>query len=266
MKYEADKILGEIANTHLTNFAGAVGAGWVHGEAPVSTLVPFAGEAASGLLGWLRGLEQAGFSPEQIERLLHSVVAGRERDQLLAPDLVVSGPDVPGVPTADTSAVVQSLFQEAETEIVLAGYAFYNGRLLFERLAEQKAKRPDLRIIFHVDVPRKHGDTASADSLILKYASEFREKHWPWKPFPEVYFDPRALDTDSKIRASLHAKVVVIDRKKILLTSANFTEAAHQKNIELGVLCALPYLAERVCSYFEGLRNSSQLRRLPHCA
>ncbi len=263
MKHGADKVLGEIASAHLVNFASAVGAGWVYGESPVSALVPFAGEAAAGLLGWLHGLEQAGFTPEQIERLLHAVIAGRERDQILAPDLVVSGPDVPGVPTADTSAVVQSLFQEAENEIVLAGYAFYNGRLLFERLAEHKTKRPNLRIIFHVDVPRKHGDTTSADALILKYASEFREKHWPWQPFPEVYFDPRALDPDSKVRASLHAKVVVIDRRKILLTSANFTEAAHQKNIELGVLCSLPYLAERVCSYFEALRQTGQLRRLP---
>ena len=72
-------------------------------------------------------------------------------------------------------------------------------------MAEHKAKRPDLRIILHVDVPRKNGDTKLADSLILKYASEFREKHWPWKPFPEVYFDPRALDHDSKVRASLQS-------------------------------------------------------------
>ncbi|MBI4623943.1 MAG: hypothetical protein HY736_12100 [Verrucomicrobia bacterium] len=64
-------------------------------------------------------------------------------------------------------------------------------------------------------------------------------------------------------RASLHAKVVVVDRRKILITSANFTEAAHKTNIELGVLCSVPYLAERVCSYFEALRNSAQLRRLP---
>ncbi len=263
VKHAADHVLGGIASPHLASLASAVGAGWVHGEAPASTLVPFAGEAAEALVAWLHGLEGASFSAAQIERVLHAIIASRERDKTLAPDLVVSGPEVPGVPTADTYAVVQSLFQEAEHEIVLAGYAFYNGRMLFERLAEQKAKRPDLRIIFHVDVPRRHSDTTSADALILGYADEFRKKHWPWTPFPEVFFDPRALEADAKLRASLHAKVVVVDRRKILITSANFTEAAHQKNIELGVLCAVPYLAERVCSYFEGLRNSGQLSRLP---
>jgi hypothetical protein len=263
VKHAADSVLGNIASPHLAGLARAVGAGWVHGEAPASALAPFAGDAAEPLVAWLHELEGAGFSAAQIERVLHAIIASRERDQTLMPDLVVSGPEVPGVPTADTYAVVQSLFQEAETEIVLAGYAFFNGRMLFQRLAEHKAKCPGLRIIFHVDVPRKYGDTTSADSLIIKYATEFREKHWPWEPFPEVYFDARALDTDSKLRASLHAKVVVIDRKKLFLTSANFTESAHEKNIELGLLCAVPYLAERVCAYFEALRNSGQLQRLP---
>lgn len=263
MKCANDQVLAGIASPHLTALANAVGAGWVHGEAPVAALAPFAGGAADALGTWLRDLETTGFSTTQIERLLHAVVAARERDKTLAPELVVSGPEVPGVPTADTYAVVQSLFQEAEKEIVLAGYAFFNGRLLFERLAERKAKRPELRIIFHVDVPRRHGDTTSADAIILAYAEEFRRKHWPWSPFPEVYFDPRALEPSGEARASLHAKAVVVDRRKLLITSANFTEAAHLKNIELGVLCSVPYLAERVCSYFEALRSSGQLRRLP---
>jgi len=258
-----DKALAALSAANLASFATAVEAGWINGASPEVIFRPHGGDLAAALRGWLLNIESAGFTPAQTARLISAVIAGRERDQILAPDLVVSGPDVPGVPTADTYSVVQSLFQEAESEIVLAGYAFYNGRLLFERLAEQKAKRPALRIIFHVDVARKHGDTTSPDALVMKYAHEFREKHWPWKPFPEAYFDPRALDADGKIRASLHAKVVVVDRRKILLTSANFTEAAHQKNIELGVLCSVPYLAERVCSYFEALRQTGQLRRLP---
>jgi len=183
--------------------------------------------------------------------------------RILIPDLVVSGLDVPGVPTADTYAVVQSLFQEAENEIVLAGYAFHNGKLLFERLAEQKRSRPHLRIIFHVDVPRRAGDTTTADDIILRYAEEFRSRHWPWQPFPEVYFDPRALDIGSHTRASLHAKVVVVDRTKLFLTSANFTEAAQQRNIEMGLLSNASYLAEQFASYFEGLRTAGHLRRLP---
>ncbi len=263
MKFKDDEVLGRISSPALGSFASAVGASWVHGGSPVAAFTPFGGEAARDLSAWLQGLEKSGFTGEQIERLIHAVVSGRERDAALAPDLVVSGPDVPGVPTADTMAVVQSLFQEAEREVLIAGYAFHNGQALLQRLAKRAADRPGMRLLFHVDVARRYGDSTSADALILKYAADFHAKHWPWKPSPEIYFDPRALETETEFRASLHAKVVVVDRKKIFLTSANFTGAAQERNIELGVLCALPYLAERVCLYFEGLRRSGALRRLP---
>jgi phosphatidylserine/phosphatidylglycerophosphate/cardiolipin synthase-like enzyme len=259
----ADSILASLPDAALTGLATAIEAGWLSGSSPDSAFASVAGENGAVVGAWLTTLEKAEFRPAQIARLLRSIVASRQRDRVLVPDLVVSGPDVPGVPTSDTYAVVQTLFQEAENEIVVAGYAFHNGKLLFERLAEQKKLRAQLRIIFHVDVPRKAGDTSSPEAIILRYADEFRTRHWPWKPFPEVYFDPRALEIDSHCRASLHAKVVVVDRSKLFLTSANFTEAAHQRNIEMGLLSRAAYLAEQVAVYFEGLRQSGRLQRLP---
>jgi len=259
----ADTIVTSLSDAALSALATAVEAGWLSGGAPESAFASIAGEHAAALAAWVGSLQQAAFSPAQVAVLLRSVVSGRQRDRVLVPDLVVSGPDVPGVPTAATYAVVQSLFREARAEIVLAGYAFHNGRLLFERLAEQTRIRPQLRIIFHVDVPRRSGDTTSSDDLVLRYAEEFRTRHWPWQPFPEVYFEPRALDTDPQRRASLHAKVVVVDRATLFLTSANFTEAAHQRNIEMGLLSRAAYLAEQVAAYFEGLRQSGRLQRLP---
>lgn len=46
-------------------------------------------------------MEDAAFTPAQTARLLRSVIVGCHRDRVLVPDLDVSGPDVPGVPTAD---------------------------------------------------------------------------------------------------------------------------------------------------------------------
>ena len=260
---DPDAILVSLADAALMALATSVEAGWLDGRSPDSAFASIAGEKGVSVSAWIRSLESASFNPAQIARLVRSIVVGRQRDRILVPDLVVSGPDVPGVPTSDTHAVVQSLFQEAQNEIVLAGYAFHNGKLLFERLAERKKGRPDLRIIFHVDVPRRAGDTSTSDAIILRYAEEFRTRHWPWQPFPEVYFDPRALHTDSHTRASLHAKVVVVDRAKLFLTSANFTEAAQQRNIEMGLLSRAAYLAEQVATYFEGLRQAGHLHRLP---
>lgn len=258
-----DTILASLSDAALAALATGIEAGWFSGSSPDSAFAGLAGENGSAVAGWIRSLETAAFTPVQIARLIRAIVAGRQRDRVLVPDLVVSGPDLPGVPTADTYAVVQSLFQEAQNEIILAGYAFHNGKLLFERLAEQKRQRPELRIIFHVDVPRRAGDTLTDESIVLRYAEEFRKKHWPWEPFPEVFYDPRAMDTNAHTRASLHAKVVVVDRSKLFLTSANFTDAAQQRNIEMGLLCQVTYLAEQVAAYFEGLRHSGRLLRLP---
>lgn len=259
----AGTILRSLSDSSLNSLARAVQAGWLSGDSPESAFSSIAGENGAAVSTWLTTLHDLDFTPNQIAKTLESIVAGRQRERSIIPDLVVSGPDVPGVPTSDTHAVVQTLFQEAQLEIILAGYAFHNGRLLFERLAEQKRLSPKLRIIFHVDVPRRAGDTSTPESIILRYADEFRTRHWPWRPFPEVFFDPRALNVDSHARASLHAKVVVVDRSKLFLTSANFTEAAQQRNVEMGLLSRSTHLAEQVASYFEGLRQSGHLQRLP---
>lgn len=256
-------ILAGIPDSALEELAKAIEAGWLCTTSPVSSFLAITGENAPRIPELLQSLDSQGFSPAQTACLLRTVVAGRQRDRTLLPDLVVSGPDVPGVPTADTHAVVQSLFQEARGEVVVAGYAFHNGRLHFERLAEQRQRRPNLKVLFHVDVPRRLGDTSTAEEIVQRYSVEFRERHWPWRPAPEVFYDPRALSPDPSTRASLHAKVVVVDRSALLLTSANFTEAAHHRNIEMGILSRNAGLASQVAMYFEGLRQSGALLPLP---
>lgn len=51
----------------------------------------------------------------------------------------------------------------------------------------------------------------------------------------------------------LHANAVIIDARYTLLTSANFTEAAQQRNIEAGVLLDDPRLATRLSQQFNQL-------------
>lgn len=61
----------------------------------------------------------------------------------------------------------------------------------------------------------------------------------------------------------LHAKCVVTDGRWTLLTSANFTEAAQERNIEAGVLVDDPRLAARVTRQLDELVHRRALRRLP---
>jgi phosphatidylserine/phosphatidylglycerophosphate/cardiolipin synthase-like enzyme len=63
--------------------------------------------------------------------------------------------------------------------------------------------------------------------------------------------------------ACLHAKCVVVDEERLLITSANFTEAAHERNIEAGVLMRDRTIAKAIRSQFEMLVVSKQIERVP---
>lgn len=68
-------------------------------------------------------------------------------------------------------------------------------------------------------------------------------------------YDPRALDPASATRASLHAKVLIVDRRSALVTSANFTDAAQKRNVETGVLITYRPFVIRLADTFAGLQK-----------
>jgi len=54
---------------------------------------------------------------------------------------------------------------------------------------------------------------------------------------------------------------VIVDRERALITSANFTDAAQRKNIELGVAIRHRPTIERLANYLAGLCADGQLAR-----
>ncbi len=178
-------------------------------------------------------------------------------------DLVLSGPDVQGSPTRDTQAVMQSLLAEAKQEVLLVGYVIHNAQNLFRPLATQMERRNNLKVWCCLDVQRKWQDYRPDSEILAEFADEFVTTHWPWKPLPSVFYDPRSLDNSDNTRSSLHAKCIVIDRQIALITSANFTEAAQQRNIEAGVLIRDRPFAERIAKYFDGLLELKLLCSVP---
>ena len=87
-------------------------------------------------------------------------------------------------------------------------------------------------------------------------------KQWPGARLPEVFSDRRALSMERGPRAVLHAKCVVVDERWSFVTSANFTEAAQERNIEVGVVLDHPALAQALGAQFQGLRERGRFRRM----
>ena len=60
----------------------------------------------------------------------------------------------------------------------------------------------------------------------------------------------------------MHAKCVVVDETAAFLTSANFTEAAQERNIEVGLLSHDARVATALVREFDAMVESGKLRPL----
>lgn len=131
---------------------------------------------------------------------------------------VWTGPssDQPG--TRLTIAVIADLIAEAEHELLLVSYAAYPPATL--RTALDAACLRGVQVTTLLESPLDQpGFTGPED------------------PFPGLEGTPlRWPGTDRPPHASMHAKLLVVDRKTALIGSANLTEAALGRNLECGVL------------------------------
>jgi phosphatidylserine/phosphatidylglycerophosphate/cardiolipin synthase-like enzyme len=213
----------------------------------------------------LSELADRGMRPEHVALVLDAIAATRADRP--APDdaveLVWTGPEAAGTANRDTAVVVRELFAQACDSVVVAGFAVYQGRTVFRGLAERMAARPGLRVRLYLNVHRGHQDALPDGEVVRGFARKFVEQDWPdGHPMPEVYYDPRSLAAGPAGRSSLHAKCVVVDRRVALVTSANFTEAAQERNIEVGVLVRSARFAARLADHFASLADAGLLRRL----
>ena len=160
-------------------------------------------------------------------------------------ELVSSGPDAAGT-TRDTGVVLRELFATGEQRVLVVGFAVHQGREIFAALADRMRHRPDLAVRLCLDIRRAPGDTTRSDALLRRFAERFIRHEWPGPRLPDLFYDPRSLTEGETHRASLHAKCVVVDNQQVFVSSANFTEAAQQRNVEIGLLLQSVVLGQRI--------------------
>lgn len=224
--------------------------------------------AADEMQAELNRLDGLGVHPKHVAytaRLLAQEKAHTQvvRDRI---DLVWTGPEVTGSSSRDASTVARELLGAAKRSVLLSSYAIDTDRDklrgLLGKLAERMDEVEDLEVRLLVNIPRKwkHGvqDARPAAEIVEEFAGRFK-KRWPGERLPKVFYDPRSLEKGHGDKACLHAKVVVVDRVKALVSSANLTEAAHERNIEAGVLVAEAAFAENVVRQFRSLVDADEL-------
>lgn len=219
---------------------------------------------ATAIAAVLQAFADAGATPAALAMtlaLLADTKTPGSTDDLV--DLVWTGPETPEAPSRDTGAVVRELFLSAREHILVAGYAVYQGKDVFRTLAKRMDEYPELKVEMYLDIQRGHKDTTIAEDLVRRFAHRFRTEQWPGARFPELYYYPLSLEMDPKQKAALHAKCVVVDRTVAFVSSANFTEAAQNRNIEVGALIKSPAYAARLVHHFQALAAAGLLSAIP---
>lgn len=179
-------------------------------------------------------------SGEAVAVALESVLASQSRTQRTDVSVVVTGPDSPAAPVRLTSQVVQQLIDNATSRVTIVSYSAYKVDSVIGALDRAVARGVKVQLVLESEENLRDGGGAHA------YA-KYEMFEWPMNKRPTG--------------SSLHAKAVIVDGRDVLLTSANLSNAAYDKSIELGVLCRGGPTAAQVQRHFDALISTGVLRR-----
>ena len=175
-------------------------------------------------------------NPECVEliSLIENAMTSEEADKV---SLVVTAPPSFSINARTTMNVVQSMINGAERNILITGYSLSS---YFSELVDTivlKSQR-GVFVQFFVNNLNKQPDF----DKVLRYKGRFLK----------VY----NYHQDEDKMAALHAKVISIDQRQTLITSANLSYHGQQGNIELGTLIESKQIARRIEDFFTKLTFS----------
>lgn len=162
------------------------------------------------------------------------------------PEIVWTGPSGK-TPLRQTRQVLKELIGGAEKEIFIVSYVVFNVPDLVKTLAAALERNVKL-ICYFEDAEESGGKIFSnaADNL-SRQVYEASETY--------VWNREKRISDENENIGSLHAKVAIVDRRKVFLSSANLTKYALDLNMELGFLFENDSIATEVISHFEDLRR-----------
>ena len=148
--------------------------------------------------------------------------------------LVVTAPPSFSINARTTMNVVSSMIEGADSSILITGYSLSS---YFADLVDTIIQKSQSGIFVKFFV----NDIDSQDSFekLLRYKGRFLK----------IYNYKKQEDS----MAALHAKVISVDQKKTLITSANLSYHGQQGNIELGMLAESKKIAKQLDDVFTKL-------------
>jgi len=255
----AGLVLGLVNASALDDTLDALRAGRLTQRSGAATL----GSVASGRIGVTKLLqeliglwqsEHVAVEGAYFAALLEAIADGAWAERTASPttEVVWTGPKVEGSYLRATRQVVQDIIQGAERELLVVGYWIAGSgdhKGIINDVVEQIADA----------VKRGVTVTMVLDQRDKPYGKNNREillDLWPHDIEPPVILTWDIPEGEKHLK--LHAKVLVADRRDALVTSANLTMYALDRNMEMGVRVS-GNAGERIAHHFDQLRQQEIL-------
>jgi len=194
----------------------------------------------SRMMAVLKSWKEQGGSTDLLARTIRGQLEVRRAIEDRGPkcELVWSGETIGGKGVRSTGPVVKEMLGHARRSVLVVSYSIWLGHGaaadVIVQLAELSSAGVDVTFI----LDQRYKDGWNVTQLKNAWPSGRRRPAiWSWQH-------------DSDSIAKLHAKVIVVDRRDVLITSANLTGHGIDTNLELG-LRVLGQPAEDTAHHFD---------------
>jgi phosphatidylserine/phosphatidylglycerophosphate/cardiolipin synthase-like enzyme len=193
--------------------------------------------------GLRRLVEQDGLSEDLagLARILRGIVGARSQASAITPLWTMPGQLAHSGPL---TASIPRLIDGARMSITCATYNFAESSQLWDKL-RTAAQRPEIALKAYVDTAAIRSSWATAPT-----AEQLATQLWPGRLLRTL-----CLDDDGGLVRS-HAKFLAVDHRFLIVTSANFSFSAENRNVEFGVQIDDANLTESVEREMSRIENT----------
>lgn len=180
-----------------------------------------------------------GLSDRECRELVETIRLAMTMEATDKVSLVVTAPPSFRIDARPTMTVVQSMLEGAKRNILITGYSlstYFSG--LTDTIIDKSQK--GVFIKFFINNVEKQPDV----DKLLRYKGHFLK----------IY----DYSNNEDKMAALHAKVISVDMKQTLITSANLSYHGQQGNIELGTLIE----SERTAKQLDGVMTQLVFKKI----
>jgi cardiolipin synthase A/B len=165
-------------------------------------------------------------------------------------ELVWTGPATGLVLIRHTAQVLTGLIDEARQRLFLVSFVAYHVAGVVDALRRATERGVQVQVL--LEQSKAHGGNVTIDSIAMLKHNLPRAQIYEWDK----------TMADAPLTASVHAKCAVADGMVAFVTSANVSDAAMERNMELGILFRGGQMPGQLDRHLTALVTTKQLREL----